>query len=152
MQILQMLKSNGNPLASRSLCLSLFTLGLTVLSLLAYSQNNDSTRIVMLDSIIIKGYRHTTPIKINSRGVTIWKMNNLAELPQIMSNSDPIHYAQMLPGIQTNSEYKSGLHVEGCDNLHNIVSLEGVPLYNVNHLLGFFSTFFCNENREDLCL
>jgi len=59
----------------------------------------------------------------------------------MLGNADPVHYAQMLPGVQTNNEYRSGINVEGCDNQHNTISIEGVPIYNVNHLLGFFSTF-----------
>ena len=46
-----------------------------------------------------------------------------------------------LPGVQTCSEYDAGLHIQGFDNAHNEVSISGVPLYGVTHLLGFFSVF-----------
>ena len=39
------------------------------------------------------------------------------------------------------AEYDAGLHIQGCDNSHNLISIEGVPVYNASHLLGFFSTF-----------
>ena len=68
-------------------------------------------------------------------------MDNMYLLPQILGNADPMHYAQMLSGIQTNNEYRSGINIEGCENQHNLITIEGVPIYNVNHLLGFFSTF-----------
>jgi len=68
-------------------------------------------------------------------------MSDISLLPQILGNADPMHYAQMLPGIQTNNEYRSGVSIEGCDNQHNLITIDGVPIYNVNHLLGFFSTF-----------
>ena len=68
-------------------------------------------------------------------------MRLMNELPQILGNADIMHYAQAMPGIQTNSEYRSGINIQGCEASHNYISIYGVPLYNVNHLLGFFSTF-----------
>jgi hypothetical protein len=96
---------------------------------------------VNLDSVFVKSYRNTSGVKIKPDGTIHWKMNMLDDLPKIMGNADPIHYAQMLPGIQTNSEYQSGIHVQGFESAHSLVSIGGVPIYNVNHLLGFFSSF-----------
>ena len=107
----------------------------------AHAQEDESAWSFSLDSVTVTGYRNRSPIRTGVDGVTLWDMSNVADLPQILGNADPIHYAQMLPGIQTNSEYRSGVIIEGCDNQHNVISIEGVPIYNVNHLLGFFSTF-----------
>ncbi len=68
-------------------------------------------------------------------------MQMMDDLPKILGNADPLHYAQMLPGVQTNAEYRSGIHVQGGESSQCAVTIEGVPIYNVNHLLGFFSTF-----------
>lgn len=111
------------------------------LSSSAYSQEDESAWTFSLDSVTITGFRNRLPVKSDVRGMTIWDMSNMNLLPQILGNSDPIHYAQMLPGIQTNNEYRSGINIEGCDNQHNQITIDGVPIYNVNHLLGFFSTF-----------
>ena len=62
-------------------------------------------------------------------------------LPKIMGNADPVGYSKLLPGVQTSGEYNGGLHINGCENSHNMISVMDVPLYNVNHMLGFFSTF-----------
>ena len=70
------------------------------------------------------------------------------EMPHILGNADPLHYAQLLPGVQTNSEYDAGLHIQGCDNSHNYVSLGGAPVYNAAHLLGFFSIFNAGHFTE----
>lgn len=96
---------------------------------------------ISLDSVVIQGYKNTSGIKASPEGTFKWNMNMLDILPKILGNADPIHYVQMLPGIQTNSEYRSGINMNGCDNQHNLITIEGVPIYNVNHLLGFFSTF-----------
>lgn len=114
---------------------------LCALSSSLYAQEDGSAWGISLDSIMVKGYRYRSPVKTDAQGVTLWDLNNISQLPQIFGNADPIHYAQMLPGIQTNSEYRSGINIEGCDNQHNAIFIEGVNVYNINHLLGFFSTF-----------
>lgn len=102
----------------------------------------DSVKLgVTLGDVTIKSYRHTSALKTESDGAMLWQMKMMGDLPQILGNADPIHYMQMLPHVQTNAEYQSGIHIEGCESSHNNVSTGGVPIYNVNHLLGFFSTF-----------
>ena len=82
-----------------------------------------------------------TQVKALNKGRILWNLEKINELPQILGQADPIRYTQTLPGVQTNNEYDSGLHIYGCDNTHNLIGIDGVPLYNVNHLLGFFSIF-----------
>lgn len=118
----------------------LYTL-LCVLSLPVFSQENDSTWTFSLDSVSIKGYRYRSQIKSTTDGTFEWDLARMGELPQFLGAADPIHYAQMLPGIQINSEYKGGINIDGCDNQHNMISIEGVPVYHAEHLLGFFSMF-----------
>lgn len=65
----------------------------------------------------------------------------MQNLPKIMGNTDPMHIVRLLPGVQTNSECDSGIHIQGCGNAHNEISLGGVPVYGANHLLGLFSVF-----------
>ena len=117
--------------------ISLFTLFVSK----AASQTNDSVRENSLDSVTIRAYRYTSSVKRHQDGSQTWNVNMLKDLPKILGNADPIRYVQMLPGIQSNSEYKSGVNIQGCENSHNSLLLEDVPIYNVNHLLGFFSAF-----------
>ena len=107
----------------------------------AIAQENGNVWDIHLDSITIKGHRYSSPLKTKADGSQVWNMQQMDDLPKILGNADPIHYAQMLPAVQTNNEYRSGINIEGCDNQHSLVSIGGVPIYNVNHLLGFFSTF-----------
>ncbi len=89
----------------------------------------------------MKSQRTATMLQELGRARFAWDMDMMDDLPKILGNADPMHYTQLLPGVQTNNEYDSGLHIYGCDNLHNEVSVNGVPLYNVSHLLGLFSVF-----------
>lgn len=94
-----------------------------------------------LDTLTVVTNRISSPIKGNINTPLLWNMEMMHNLPKILGNADPMRYTQLLPGVQTTSEYDSGLHVHGCDNGHNFVSIGGVPVYNASHLLGFFSIF-----------
>lgn len=89
----------------------------------------------------VRGHRLKTFLLDAPNGISRIDLRMMDDMPRILGNADPMHYAQLLPGVQTNSEYDAGLHVQGCDNAHNIISINGVPLYNVSHMLGFFSIF-----------
>ena len=114
---------------------------LCISSSVALAQQQGEMQSIYLDSIVVKEKRRSLLLRHDSNGSMVWDMKLMRNMPQILSNADPIHYAQMLPGVQTNNEYQGGIHVQGCDNEHNELSVGGVPIYNVNHLLGFFSTF-----------
>lgn len=103
-------------------------------------ESND-TSAVSLDSIVVTARRNTSGMRASDFGTTKLDMSLIESLPQMLGNSDPVHYAQMLPGVQTNGELRSGLNVQGCDSQHTLFSVGGVPLYGVAHLLGIFSTF-----------
>ena len=94
-----------------------------------------------LEDLVITSERNTSPLKSGDTRVVKMDMEFMHRLPKILGNADPMHYTQLLPGIQTNAEYDAGLHIQGCDNSHNIISIGGIPVYNASHLLGFFSTF-----------
>ena len=93
-----------------------------------------------LQDVEIRGKRLRSQLR-EIEGASIINMSLMDDMPHILGNADPMHYAQLLPGVQTNSEYDAGLHIQGCDNSHNFVSLGGAPIYNAAHLLGFFSIF-----------
>ncbi len=81
------------------------------------------------------------PIRMRGAGYMSLSSEYMNGLPKILGNGDPMRLMQMMPGIQVNSEYDSGIHIQGCDNSHNYVSIDGAPIYNASHLLGFFSIF-----------
>lgn len=100
-----------------------------------------------LQAVEIRGKRLRSQLR-EIEGTSIISMSLMDEMPHILGNADPLHYAQLLPGVQTNSEYDAGLHIQGCDNSHNYVSFGGAPVYNAAHLLGFFSIFNAGHFSE----
>lgn len=110
----------------------------------SFSQHEEmrkDTLLYNLKEIEVNSSPIVTPVKNLNKGRSIWVLDNINQLPQILGYSDPIKYTQTLPGIQTNNEYDCGLHIYGCDNSHNYMSIENVPIYNTSHLLGLFSSF-----------
>ncbi|MEO1259397.1 MAG: TonB-dependent receptor [Bacteroidota bacterium] len=61
--------------------------------------------------------------------------------PDLGGESDIIRIAQLLPGVQTGADGFGGLHIRGGNADQNLVLLDGVPVYNPDHLLGIFSVF-----------
>lgn len=58
-----------------------------------------------------------------------------------LSSPDLIKTLQTLPGVASGTELMSGLYVHGGTGSDNLFLLDGVPLYNVSHLAGLFSSF-----------
>ncbi len=102
---------------------------------------NDTVLPNYLQDIEIVGGRISSPIKNDGATTLKLDMEYMHRLPKILGNADPLRYTQMLPGVQTTSEIDAGIHIHGNEYSHNIVSLQGVPVYNPAHLLGIFSVF-----------
>lgn len=65
----------------------------------------------------------------------------LEKAPVIFGERDVLKTVQLLPGIQQGMEGFSAFFVRGGGADENMFLLDGVPLYNVSHLLGLFSAF-----------
>jgi len=65
----------------------------------------------------------------------------LEKLPGLLGEKDVIKTLQLMPGINMGKEGSSGILVRGGDRGQNLLLLDGMPVYNVNHFLGFFSVF-----------
>ena len=59
----------------------------------------------------------------------------------MFSSPDVIKAIQQLPGVASGTELLSGMYVRGGDGSDNLYLLDGVPLYQVSHLGGIFSSF-----------
>lgn len=59
----------------------------------------------------------------------------------VLGTPDLVKSLQMLPGVSSGSELMAGLYVRGGDGSDNLFLLDGVPMYEVSHLVGMFSSF-----------
>ena len=72
--------------------------------------------------------------------VVVLPMKSLQKMPA-MGEPDLLRSLQLLPGVQTASDYSSGLYVRGGGPDQTGILLDQVRLYNPSHAFGFFSTF-----------
>lgn len=68
-------------------------------------------------------------------------IKQIENMPAFLGETDVLKTIQLLPGVQSGSEGNSGLYVRGGSPDQNLILLDGTPVYNANHLFGFFSVF-----------
>ena len=61
--------------------------------------------------------------------------------PMLFGEADVLKVLQMMPGVQGGTEGFAGLYVRGGGPDENLILLDGVPIYNVDHMMGLFSVF-----------
>ena len=97
--------------------------------------------VTALDSTVVSAARNTSLIIPGVGTESNVRTELLLKAPSILGNADPLRFVRMLPGVSTGSELDSGIHIQGTEHQHCIVSAEGVPIYGASHLLGLFSVF-----------
>jgi hypothetical protein len=96
---------------------------------------------IELPEVSVLGSRMPNMLRGGSFGAARVSMDRIVDAPALFGESDLMRGIQMLPGIQSGSEGFTGLFVRGGGPDQNMVLLDDVPVYNVGHLLGFFSIF-----------
>ncbi len=90
-----------------------------------------------LDAMVVEGQSLATrpePGKVTLRTRDVLRHPGIAE-------ADLFRSLQALPGVNTLSDFSSGLYIRGGSPDQNLILLDGLDVYNPNHLFGFFSTF-----------
>lgn len=95
---------------------------------------------IQLQEVVIKAQR------VNSRessqmSALEMPVEQLKAVPVLFGEADILKAIQLLPGVQSGNEGTGGMYVRGGGPDENLYLLDGIPLYNVNHLGGFFSAF-----------
>ena len=67
----------------------------------------------------------------------------ISKLPNL-GEADVFRSLQLMPGVSGSNEASSGLYVRGSTPDQNLVLLDGIPVYSVDHFFGFFSAFNAN--------
>lgn len=67
-------------------------------------------------------------------------MINIKKIPVVLGESDIIKVLTLQPGVSTVGEGAGGFNVRGGKVDQNLVLLDGAPLFNTSHLLGFFAS------------
>ncbi len=82
-----------------------------------------------------------TGVKGSQMGAVEIPAGQIKSIPTLFGETDVIKALQLLPGVQGGTEGSAGLYVRGGGPDENLLLLDGIPVYNVNHMFGFFSVF-----------
>jgi len=94
-----------------------------------------------LDEIVITGYKDKPIQEKTQMSVIEIKPEDIEKIPTLLGENDVLKALQLLPGVQGGTEGLNGLYVRGGSPDQNLIILDGVPVYNVSHLMGFVSVF-----------
>ncbi|MFN0274293.1 MAG: TonB-dependent receptor [Chitinophagales bacterium] len=105
-------------------------------------QNIKLTASLELETVVISAEDKEEKIQQRTQMSTIdIPIETIKSLPAFLGETDVLKAMQLLPGVQSGSEGSSGIYVRGGSPDQNLILLDGVPVYNTNHLFGFFSVF-----------
>lgn len=93
-----------------------------------------------LQEVIIVSEKNTIADKPQMSNIDI-PIKQIKEIPALMGEKDVFKVIQLLPGVQKGTEGQSGLYVRGGGPDQNLIILDDAPVYNAQHLFGFFSVF-----------
>lgn len=110
-----------------------FLLSKDTLLNISLSQDNQ------LEEVIVTGKNQSFITRKNE--VIKVPMKTLEKLPVMGGEPDILKSIQLLPGISPGSEGNTGFSVRGGNIDQNEILFDGVPVYNPNHVFGFFSVF-----------
>ena len=85
---------------------------------------------------------------ISKVGQLSLNMDKIKALPAMIGEVDALRTFQLLPGVAGGNEGTSALYVRGGSPDQNLVLLDDVPLYYVNHIGGFLSIFDPNTIKQ----
>ncbi len=68
-------------------------------------------------------------------------LNMIRNTPVLFGEADVLKTIQLMPGVQSGAEGFSGIYVRGGGPDENLLLLDGISLYNTEHMLGLFSIF-----------
>lgn len=106
----------------------------TLIELLLTSSN-------ILAEVVVEGTHSVSGVQSVQMSAVEVPISQIKGIPAIGGEVDVLKAIQLLPGVQSGSEGSAGLYVRGGGPDENLILLDGVPLYSVNHMLGFFSVF-----------
>ncbi|HLP18371.1 MAG TPA: TonB-dependent receptor, partial [Bacteroidota bacterium] len=91
--------------------------------------------------VLIEARRNATPVISTSMGISSIAIQEVHTLPSVGGEVDLVKAVQLQSGVSSGQEWSNGLYVRGGGFDQNLILLDGVTIYNPNHLFGFFSIF-----------
>ena len=94
-----------------------------------------------LQEVVVTSEKREAGINATNMGAHDIPMTQIRHTPSILGEADVLKTIQLMPGVQAGMEGFAGMYVRGGTPDQNLVMLDGIPVYNADHLLGIFSVF-----------
>lgn len=114
---------------------SRFTLARDTLLNVSLTSNNRLAEVLILSD------KREAGIESTAMGAHDIPMTQIKHTPTLLGEADLLKTIQLMPGVQAGMEGFAGMYVRGGSPDQNLVMLDGIPVYNADHLLGVFSIF-----------
>jgi hypothetical protein len=111
--------------------------------------NKDTTIIIKLntsqpfktDEVTVVGSSPDVKLLQTQMGQMTMTNKDVKSLPVFLGEPDIMRSLQILPGIQAANERSTGISVRGGSIDQNLFLLDDAPVFQISHLMGFFSVF-----------
>jgi len=104
-----------------------------------------------LRGVEVVGNRHNFGPQSSQMSAQAVTVKQIQEMPVLLGEPDVLKTLQRLPGVQSSGEGRAGIFVRGGDYDQNLFTLDGITLYNPEHLQGFTSAIN-SDVLEDVVL
>lgn len=96
----------------------------------------------MIEEIKVSAENKTRDMLESAQGnIVRIPVKQIQQLPGVLGETDVVKALQLMPGISPGGEGVQSIFVRGGEADQNLVILDEAVVYNVGHLLGFFSVF-----------
>ncbi len=110
-----------------------------------------SKELKQIEELEVRAEKKNNNISSLEMGTNQLSIESINKIPSLLGEVDIIKAIQLLPGVQSTAEGSSGFSVRGGAGDQNLVLLDEATVYNVSHLMGFFS-IFNNDAIKDVKL
>lgn len=117
------------------------TLTIAVLKNLIVNPKLHSTERNIKEVVVSAHAGKNTNILSSPAGMQRMSIQSIRDVPVLLGEKDVLKTMQLLPGIQSAGDGKSGFYVRGGGADQNLILLDEATVYNASHVLGFFSIF-----------
>ncbi|WP_027420786.1 TonB-dependent receptor [Crocinitomix catalasitica] len=95
----------------------------------------------LFGEVTVTAEKQDENIKSTEMGVDKINVKDIENIPVLFGEKDILKTMQLMPGVKSAGEGSAGFFVRGGSADQNLILLDGAPVYNASHLLGFFSVF-----------
>lgn len=94
----------------------------------------------MLDEVVVNAYKESGKVKSTEMNIVKINPELIKRAPLLFGEADIIKALILQPGVTNTGEGAGGYNVRGGNADQNLVLIDGAPVFNTSHLLGFYTS------------